>query len=319
MVLQLLIAVPLVVCVAFFSIASSESFVVTAQTNGPVYPSPVNYAPTPVCTSESCPPQLAGVPPFAAPMPASTFVPATLPPPIANVPAAPWNPEPATSTLPTPAQTAAIAEVRQRLGSPIDDAFENPAPPSDPTTYASAPVSPPTATIVPQSAPDLTVPPPTLSVTAPTNPLALETPVVGPPADASIGETTAPPAIASPTTEGACKIDPIEALLTSLQTSSTHLYILTDSLESSGRYGEADELRELARKIRDAASEISREHRAPPSPPAPATVTAASFDPAVVPASHEVPVPPAVAPAPFGGTRIRILEEDEAKLGIELP
>ncbi len=74
------------------------------------------------------------------------------------------------------------------------------------------------------------------------------------------------------------------------------------------------------RRIREAAGEIGREHKATPPPPSPATVTAASFDPSVTPASHEVPVPPAVAPAPpDGARRIHIIEEEEDKLGIELP
>ena len=99
---------------------------------------------------------------------------------------------------------------------------------------------------------------------------------------------------------GSCQIDPIDALLLSLRTSADHLYTLTQSLEGDGRYDEADELRQLARQIREAAGEIGREHQATPPPPPAATVTAASFDPAVLPASHEVPVPAGRRPRAAG-------------------
>lgn len=311
-VLQLLIAVPLVVCIAFFSVASGESFVVPTQSYSPEYGTPVGYSPSPVCTSESCPPQLAVAPAYSAPMPASNSYAPAMPPTIADAPqATPWNPAPVTAPKyedPSPAQHAAIAEVRERLGSPIDDAFGNPTPPADPiAAYASTPVGKPAAATVPQSAPDLTVPPP-FPVAAATNPLADESPAVGPPADATIG--TKPDA-------GSCKMNPIVTLVESLRVSAEHLYTLSQSLEADGNYGRADQLRKLARDIREEIQIISHEHLPTPAP-ASATVTAASFDPAVVPASHEVSAPP-VAPTPFDTPRILIVEEDEAKLGIELP
>jgi hypothetical protein len=119
--------------------------------------------------------------------------------------------------------------------------------------------------------------------------------VVGPPADASIGQIKTPPEVAPTATKETCKIDPTVPLLESLRVSAQHLYTLSQSLEAEGNYDRADQLRKLARDIREEIQIISREHLPTPAP-APATVTAASFDPAVVPASHDVPAPPQALP-----------------------
>jgi hypothetical protein len=299
-VLQLLIAVPLVVCVVFFAYASADMNV-QAQVSGPTYypPTPVGYAtPATPCDSGAC---LATLP---APIPQSQLA-YPSPPEHTKAPAAmlpapsadPWLPQPVQAptqdVAPSPAQVAAIAEVRESLGSPIDDAFGSEA--KEPPT---SPLAPPTETA------------PSLSVPAPGNPLVADVPAVGPPADATISEKS---------DAGSCKIDPIDTLLASLRTSADHLYTLSQSLEADGNYGRADQLRKLARDIREEVGMIGREHKTTSPPPSPATVTAASFDPAVLPASHEVPVPPAVAPTFEGARRIPIVEEEEEKLGIELP
>ena len=133
-VLQLLIAVPLVVCVVFFAYASADMNV-QAQVSGPTYypPTPVGYASpaaTP-CDSGACLAMLpAPIPPSQLAYPSApeyTKAPAAmLPAPSAD----PWHPAPVQAptldVAPSPAQATAIAEVRQRIGSPIDEAFGSP-------------------------------------------------------------------------------------------------------------------------------------------------------------------------------------------------
>jgi hypothetical protein len=90
------------------------------------------------------------------------------------------------------------------------------------------------------------------------------------------------------------KAEKFTALLDSLHTTTHHLYELTLSLEADGEYGRADQIRKLAREIREEISTIGREHLPAPAPPVAATVQAASFNPA----EPDQPIAPP-APLPY--------------------
>jgi hypothetical protein len=96
--------------------------------------------------------------------------------------------------------------------------------------------------------------------------------------------------------------------LASLGASVEHLYALCQRLEADTEYSRADEIRQLARRIREEMDAVRR-HESPPAPVTweeptlpPPTVTEASFNPepppAPAPAIPPPPVPTEPAPAP---------------------
>jgi hypothetical protein len=85
------------------------------------------------------------------------------------------------------------------------------------------------------------------------------------------------------------------ALVAALHTSIEHLYPLAQSLEGDRAYERADQLRDLARKIREEIELINRELLPQP------TVTEASYDPAPPADAAPAAAPPAVPAEPYPG------------------
>jgi hypothetical protein len=204
-------------------------------------------------------------PPPLASLPPATYDSAAQPTPWNDPPAAP----PAIDPSPSPALVEAIAEVRQRLGSPIDASF------------GPGPIEPYPA----QS--EKTAPP--LTFTS-----------AGEPADSVVADDSEPKISAPDESPRAAPVAPlskaekIAALLDALHTASQHLYELNLSLEADEEYARADQIRNLAREIREEISKIGREHLPAPAPPVAATVQAASFNPA----EPDQPIAPP-APLPY--------------------
>jgi hypothetical protein len=212
--LQVLIGVPLAVCVVFLSLVEAPAPV--------VLPGPVAYDPAPVCLP-------------------------TCPPPVE------WPAKPAVTDL------QPIVESRAIAGSPLAES----------SLAASSPAE------------DLRQ-----FVTA------LE--------QVATGEAILPPAEAPAKEPADCGNPPLKPeascqspLVDSLSTSVEQLYAHAQRLETDGNYGRADQVRRLAREIRDVI--LQNQSRSPSeriAEPAPApTVTEASFNP-------EPPPPPAPAVPP---------------------
>lgn len=178
-------------------------------------------------------------------------------------------PAPAAPTIcpppPSPSpEVTAIAEVRQQNGSPLDGTVVAPS--------NAAPSIEPFVAAVEQIASNETaclMPPPA----APTQPVAAANPVESPTA----------PAAPQPGN-----------LVEALRVCSEQLYVKANDLEASGNYGRADDVRHLARRIREEIQTLVAE--APVLPPVPSTVTAAVFDPQTAEPAPVGPDPAAPGP-----------------------
>ncbi len=232
--LQVLIGVPLVVCIAFLSLVEMPT--VSLQ------PTPVHYASAPV------------------------DLPAPLPPD--------YYPKAPVSNL------QPIVESRAQYGSPLaESSLAAPSPAEELRQFVTA---------LEQLATGNEAPP---------NQLA-------PPSD----QLPAPAATIHPASDCQATSSDSAALLASLGASVEHLYALCQRLEADTEYSRADEIRQLARRIREEMDAVRR-HESPPAPVTweeptlpPPTVTEASFNPepppAPAPAIPPPPVPTEPAPAP---------------------
>jgi hypothetical protein len=231
--LEVLIGVPLVVCVIAFAYmgAPGTSVMVSSQpvdfspsacSNPAVVPAP-DYSHDYAATPTPIPMALTG-----SYVPATSTMPAVCPPP------------------PSPEVTA-IAQVRQQNGSPLDGTVVAPS-------NAASSIGPFVAAVEQIAANETAclMPPPV----APNNPVADANPVESPTA----------PAAPQPGN-----------LVEALRVCSDQLYVKANDLEASGNYGRADEVRGLARRIREEIQTLVAE--APVIPLVPSTVTAATFDP----------------------------------------
>lgn len=249
--LEVLIAVPLVVCVVMFAYMEAAGTTVTVQAQ------PVDFPGTGYHN-----PAIVPAPSYSSPYPTSPSpaAMAILPAPVA----------PTTCPLPPlPAEITAIAEVRQHNGSPLDGTIVAPSSPALP------PAIDPFVAAVEQVAVNeaaCLMPPPEASAQPPATVLKPE-----PEAEPAAGPKPA-------------------ALLEALYASSEHLYLKANDLEADGNYSRADEVRSLARRIRDEIDILRRE--SPTTPPVPSTVTAASFNPQ---SPDRAPIAPTTTPAiPLG-------------------
>ena len=231
--LEVLIGVPLVVCVIAFAYmgAAGTAVVVSSQ--------PVDFSPS-ACSS-----------PAVVPAPDYSHDYAATPTPIPMASTGPYASVPSTipAVCPPPPspEVPAIAEVRQQNGSPLDGTVVAPS--------NAAPSIEPFVAAVEQIAANETaclMPPPV----APANPAAAVNPV----------EPNAAPAAPQP-----------GILVEALRVCSDQLYVKANDLEANGAYGRADEVRSLARRIREEIQTLVAE--APVIPLVPSTVTAATFDP----------------------------------------
>jgi hypothetical protein len=243
--LEVLIGVPLVVCVFAFAYMEAAGTTVTVQSQ------PVDY-PMSVCSNPAVVP---------APNYSNGYASTPSPTPLAST--GPWAPVPSTTPAvcppPPSPEVTAIAEVRQQNGSPLDGTIVAPVNPTSPPSIW------PFIAAVEQVAAKETaclMPPPV----APTEPVAAVNPV----------EPNAAPAVSQP-----------GGLVEALRVCSEQLYVKANDLEANGEYGRADEVRSLARRIRQEIQTLVAE--APVI--VPSTVTAAAFDP-------QKADPAAVEPAP---------------------
>jgi hypothetical protein len=173
----------------------------------------------------------------------------------ATVPSASWSapdgralpPAPTVCPPPPTPEVSAIADVRQQNGSPLDGTVVAPS-------NAASSIGPFVAAVEQIAANETAclMPPPV----APNNPVADANPVESPTA----------PAAPQPGN-----------LVEALRVCSDQLYVKANDLEASGNYGRADEVRGLARRIREEIQTLVAE--APVIPLVPSTVTAATFDP----------------------------------------
>lgn len=225
--LQVLIGVPLAVCIGFLSCVELPAV--------PVQPGPPSFAPT-----------------------AMDWTP---PPPLPDV----CTPEPIANLQP-------IVESRAQYGSPlVGSSLAAGSPGEELRQFATALKG--VAGIEEAPLPSLALSPETNQCHVP----------------------AAPPAAGD-----RCAPGENEALISSLAASVEHLYALTQRLEADGEYGRADQVRRLARDVRDEIGVLRRHENPPPMPldePAPpaSTVTEASFNPEPPPAPAPAKAPP---PAP---------------------
>jgi hypothetical protein len=216
--LQLLIGLPLAVCIGFLSMIPHRSFDVHMD-GGYVEPSMVGYSPVPVtyapspCTT-SCP---SSYPTYDAP---------TTPPIVSPSVAAPMIPNSLVAASPVLSGEQSSVETADEYIAAFKQVAEE----------------------------DALIP--------------------------------APPASE---TEASCHCE--NALVDSLSTAVTHLYELARNLEADGSYGQADHIRDLARKIREEINiiNITRGERA--SPVEPQAATAAITPPTVTEAPPFNPEP----------------------------
>lgn len=249
--LQVLIGVPLAVCIGFFSLVEVGSVEVQASNQFSTMPPPLPYSPMP------SPVGYAPAANYCAPASNYCAAPA-MAPPIASPPSlAPASPPSlAYAEVPTTPGLEPIVESRAEHGSPLADSSLAAASPAEEVRQFVA----------------------ALEHVAATEP-------VPPPADAAQPAKAGQPA----------------DLVTALRTSVEHLYPLAQSLETDGYYDRADQLRDLARKIREEIDTINRDLLPPPAEPetVQSTVTEASYDPAPPAVSAPAAAPPPVPTEPF--------------------
>ncbi len=278
--LQVLIGVPLAVCIGFyFSLVPHRSILTLdapSVQSGYPYPtystdsSPVAYAPADLCTT--CPS------PATSPAP-SYNSPSYSPVPVASTPPQrAWTPAPAEPTsLPPasiPAGLAPIVDSRAQYGSPLAASSLAPSSPAEGIREFVAALDQVAATEPnPEPDPQPQTPQPAAAAL-----------------DPSIKNGVGNSPVSGPAT-----------LVESLRTSVQHLYALAQNLEADGNFGRADQIRVLTREIRSEIDIISRDLRREPAvSSALPTVTEAAWNPEPPPApAPELPPPPVpVEPPP---------------------
>jgi hypothetical protein len=277
--LQVLIGVPLAVCIGFFSLVEVGSVEVQSGNQFSAMPPPLPYSavPSPVgyapAANYCAPASNNFTPPAMAPSMTSPpgWIPTALPPVAAT------SPSPAPDAIPTTPGLEPIVESRAEQGSPLaESSLAAASPAEEARAFVAA-----------------------LEHVAATEPAS-------PPADAA-HDAEATASALPPCQDLAGKPDQAgqpAALVAALRTSVEHLYPLAQSLETDGCYDRADQLRDLARKIREEIDTINRDLLPPPPPPlaepqAVPTVTEASYDPAPAAISAPAVAPPPVPAEPY--------------------
>jgi len=256
--LQVLVGVPLVVCLVFYGLTQGGG-PIAVQVNPSSF-EPCTVPPPSYSPSYSAAPYLPGPPASLGP----TVQLPSLPPPIPASFAGP----PAPMDHPDENASAAIAEVRERNGNPLAETFVAAAPPSRPSADSSPTLRPVLA-----------------SETASVLPAAESS--TQPPASSHIeqaNEAVSPPVASQPKSAPDAKSE-ARRLIASLQSSVELLYTLCATYEVDGNYGRADQVRKLARDIRDEV-DIIRRHELPPP-----EVSAASLDGPAAPPVGPQPKP----------------------------
>jgi hypothetical protein len=266
--LEVLIAVPLITCLVVLGLVGGIEDVQQVAMDVPV--GTQQYASAPFIPPPPLSPTGFSGPPIGPP-------PISYSPPCTSQPPCPVSENVAAVAPPQLSpQVEAIAEVHERIGSPLADSSLA----ADPAATRADTIAALEHVAGQDSAP--TLPPPEAPSQAESSISSLK------PAPLVAGTGECPKACPSE-----CPAKP--SLVESLRAAADQLYVKAQELEIDGNFSRADQLRTLARGIR---TEIDTHHReSNPQAPAPSTVTAASFNPQwVEPEQVEAkgPVQPAV-------------------------